>query len=471
MQATNFPETATQNRPWLAAAFLMLGAFMNILDATVVNLALPAIRDDLGAGAGALQWVLVVYILTFAAGLLPFGRFGDLFGRRRVFLFGLLGFMATSVAAGAAPDISTLIVVRGVQGIAAAAMVPQVLALIHGMFSANDRGKAIGLFGMINALGAVAGPVIGGAVISADLFGLGWRPIFLINLPLGIIALVGVLACLPTADTKAPRRADWLGAALFAMAIAAFVFPLIEGRTLGWPVWIFAAPAVSALLTVAFQRRQIALEKGGRMQTLPASLIQHHGFVTGVATVMVMISTLAGTMVVLAVFLQSGLGLSPAASGLALVPNPICAMIASLVSGRMGARWLPARIVVGLLLLLVGMVWLRAATGTTTTGVDILVPLALIGGGGGTAFVALFQTTLSQVEEPDAGAGSGTLQAFQQVGIAIGIALVGQLFFGRLGVEPDASTYRAAIAVAMLYPIVALGAIGLVTMQSMIKER
>ena len=458
---------STIQRPtlrWLATACLMLGAFMNILDATIVNLALPAIRDDLGADASALQWVLVVYVLTFAAGLLPFGRFGDIYGRRRVFVIGLIGFMATSLGAGFAPDVTTLILTRAAQGLAAAAMVPQVLAIIHGLFAGHERGKAIGYFGMVTALGAIAGPVIGGAVIAGDWFGLGWRVIFLINLPLGAAALAGALLLLPKGE-RAAEQADWYGAGCLALALAALVYPLIQGRDLGWPHWLVVFPVAFAILALAFWQRQRSLGRQGRMQTLPTSLIRTPGFVAGVAVVMILISGMAGTMVSLAIFLQSGLGLTPAEAGLAIAPHPTAAMIASMLSGRLGSRWLGLRVFLGILTLLLGMVWLWRVVGKMDDGMEILVPLLMIGAGLGTAFVALFQITLAQVSGPDVGAGSGALQAFQQVGVALGIACVGQLFFSRLEDPGGPEDYRAAMATALLYPVVAYTVLSLLALR------
>lgn len=466
MQPTSLSSTENSVKQWLATACLMLGAFMNILDATIVNLALPAIRDDLAASPSALQWVLVVYVLTFAAGLLPFGRFGDVYGRKRVFVLGLTGFLVTSLAAGAAPDVATLIFVRAAQGLTAAAMVPQVLAIIHGLFEAEERGKAIGYFGMISALGAIAGPVIGGVVISADIFGLGWRAIFLINLPVGLMALTGALVFLPSNEDGAKGQADLIGAALFALCVASFVYPLIEGRNFGWPIWLMAFPITSILFALAFWQRQNALQIARQTQTLPTSLIRDGGYTAGVAMVMFLISGMAGTMVALAIFLQSGLGLTPAEAGLAIAPHPIAAMVASMISGRLGARRLRLRVFIGTLILLLGMIWLRLACNVVETGSDILLPLLLVGTGGGTAFVALFQITLAHVSGPDAGAGSGALQAFQQVGIALGVALVGQLFFTRLGAASDPDSYRAAMAMAMLYPVLGFGVLSIFTLRN-----
>lgn len=465
MHTETTPAVAPDARPWLTAGFLMLGTFMNILDTTIVNLALPAIRADLGAGPSALQWVLVVYVLTFGACLLPFGRFGDIFGRKRLFVLGLLGFVATSLAAGATPNVGLLIAARALQGFAAAAMAPQVLAIIHGLFQEDERGKAIGLFGMVTALGAVAGPVIGGAILSADLFELGWRSIFLINLPLGLIALLGALATLPGHDDPPVHgKADWIGSGLLALALAALIYPMIEGRSLGWPLWLLILPGLSAGLALAFLRRQKRLERRGRLQTLPPALLRQGSYVAGVGMVMVVISGMAGTMVVLSIFLQSGLRLSPAEAGLAIAPHPISAMVASLASSRLGSRRLPLRIFAGLLVLFAGLFWLRLASGNGTTWGDFVGPLLLIGGGSGTAIVALFQFTLSQVSGPDAGAGTGGMQAFQQIGIALGIAIIGQLFFGCLGVADDPASYRSAMGAALLYPVIGFGILSLIAL-------
>lgn len=198
------------------------------------------------------------------------------------------------------------------------------------------------------------------------------------------------------------------------------------------------------------------------------SLIRERGFVAGVAAVMILISGMAGTMVSLAIFLQSGLGLTPAEAGLAIAPHPAAAMIASMMSGRLGSRWLGRRVFLGVVTLFLGMIWLRAICADIEAGRDILIPLILVGTGGGTAFVALFQITLSQVSGPDAGAGSGALQAFQQVGIALGIALVGHLFFARLGGADSPDAYRAAMATALLYPVVAYAALSLLTLRNII---
>ena len=445
---------------WLVASVLLLAAFISLLDASIVHLALPSIQADLGASPTQLQWVLVVYLLTFSAGLLPFGRFGDVFGRERMFLWGLAGFMLTSVASGLAATTDMLIAAQGLKGLAAAMMVPQVLAIIHVVFPPEERGKVIGLFGMVSGLGAVAGPLIGGLLISADLYGLGWRSIFLINLPFGLLSFIGALTLLPKIPRGAGIAADWLGALLFAGAVTSLTYPLIEGRHLGWPAWSFALMALSAVLGWGFLVWQSRLAAAGRAQTLPVTLLKDRAFVSGLIIVTLLFSGIAGVFLLLAIFLQSGFGFSPLQAGIAMAPHPASAMIAALLTGRFGAGWIGARILVSAAMLLIGVVWIQhiagqagAIPGDPLEGSDFLVPLLLVGTGMGTATVALFQSTLSRVSGPDAGAGSGVLQAFQQVGIALSIALIGQLFFTALGPSPDQAAYTAAAKTALWYPI------------------
>lgn len=453
--AISSPQPAFPRR-WIAAAALFLAAFMNLLDVTIVNLALPAIRSDFNATSTQLEWVLVIYVLCFAAGLLPFGRFGDVFGRGRMFNWGVVGFMLSSAACGLAPSIETLIAGRALQGLTGTMMVPQVLAIIHVIFPAEDKGRVIGLYGMISALGAVAGPVVGGAIVSADIAGLGWRPIFLLNLPLGLVSLVGALCFVPRLQANTRIPADWGGAALFALAIACLIYPLVEGRHLGWPVWCFALMAFSVGLGGVFTWQQARRAARGRAQLLPVSLLRDRAFVLGLIAVTLFFSGIAGVFFMLAIFLQLGVGLSALDAGIATAPHPAGVMIASLLTGRLGGRWLDGRTAVGAAMLFAGMAWVQSIVGgadAALKGTDLLLPLLIVGLGMGTAIVALFQSVLSRVSGPDAGAGSGVLQAFQQVGIAISIALIGQIFFSVVEASPDQTAYTAAARAALWYPI------------------
>lgn len=438
---------------WAALFALYLAMFMNILDVSVVNLALPSIRQGLGATDTELEWVLVVYVLSFAAGLLPFGRFGDVIGRDRVFVWGVAGFTLSSLGCGLAPDITALIAARAVQGLCAAAMVPQVLAIVHVIFSGADKGKAIGLFGSVSALGAVAGPLVGGAVVAADFYSLGWRPIFLMNLPIGLVSLLGVLRLLPPFPGGSRVRPDWLGTALYALAVLALVFPLVEGRQFGWPLWCMALMGIGAALAVLFFRRQQVNARQGRAQVLPAALTRDGVFVFGLVFVTLFFSCLMGSFFMLAVLLQSGLGLDAMKAGLTLAPHPAGVILASALTGRLGGRWLAGRIAAATLVVLCGLAAIRFVVASAAAPEALMLPLLVVGLGTGTAIPALFQLALSRVASADAGAGSGALQAFQQVGMAFGVGIQGQIFFQGIRSDAGAANYLEAAATTMLYPV------------------
>ncbi len=458
------------SRHWLAAAFLFAAAFINMLDTTIINLALPAIQTEFSVSHSGLQWTLVVYVLTFAACLLPFGRFGDAVGRRQLFLFGLLGFLIASTVCGFAPSIGVLILARFFQGLMAAMMMPQVLAILHESFPEEQKAKAIGLFGMVTALGAMAGPLIGGFLISADLWGLGWRMTFLINLPIGLIAFAGAYAFVPASPKASEQTVDWLGALLFAIAALALLYPMIEGQALGWPIWLVGLIAVSVGSGVALLRLQFRSAQMGRPQLLPVSLLTNTRFLVRVGIVTLMFIGIAGPIVVLAIVLQLGLGMPPDRAGLALAAHPLSIMVASILSSRWGNRFLERRVTLGLVSLLGGMIGLHLVVAPGVPVLMIWAPLVLVGAGVGTATVALYQLVLKEVPQTGAGAGSGALQAFQQIGIALGIALVGQVFVLALGEASDAVSYIEALKVALWVPFALFAGLSLVSFKLSSKE-
>ncbi len=449
---------------WAAALVLFLATFMNLMDVTIVNVALPAIQTDFSASSTQLEWVAAVYLLAFAAGLLPFGRFGDVFGRKRMFVAGIAGFTVASALCGLAADITFLIAMRAIQGLAGAMMVPQVLAIIHVIFPPAEKGKVFGLFGAITSLGAVAGPVLGGALISADILGLGWRPIFLINLPLGAAALIGAVYLVPNISSHHNMRPDWRGMALFASAIILIVLPLIEGRNFGWPWWCFASMGLSLPLAYYFWQTQKQRAVAKQAELLPAHLLINRDFVSGIAKVTLFFSAIPGVFLIIAIYFQTGFGLTALQSGLATVPFPAGVLCAMVLNGRLSARSLNSRVAVGSALLLVGMIFLRQTIVGTDDGlraISFIPPLLIAGFGMGIAIAALFQSVLESVSPQDAGAGSGTLQAFQQIGTVLGIAIVGQLFFATLEHDMAAGdmelnhAFVDAAATAIWYPVAA----------------
>jgi EmrB/QacA subfamily drug resistance transporter len=422
-------------RRWPALVILLLASFMNMVDVSIVNVALPSMQSGLGASSSQVEWVVAAYVLSFALFLLPFGRLGDIVGRRGMFLLGVSAFTVSSALCGFAPGIETLIGARVAQGVAAAMMIPQVMSIVAVIFPPAERNRAFSFFALTAGLASVAGPIAGGLLVSADLWGLDWRPIFLVNIPLGLVCLPTAWRLVPPVSPHPGLRNDFVGIALFGLSILAVVFPLVEGRAYGWPAWTFALLAVGLAgfaLFYAWQRRRARQQ---RAELLPVALIRNRNFFVGTVMTLLFFSGIPGLFMVLAVFLQSGFGFSALESGLTTIAFPVGVLLASLAGGRLGNRLLSLRVAAGSLLLALGMFYLRLVLAGIADAIDrvaFVPPLLIAGAGLGVAVTALFQTILQGVPPQDAGSGSGALQAFQQVGGALGVALVGQIFFSGL---------------------------------------
>ncbi|MFH1797458.1 MAG: MFS transporter [Pseudomonadota bacterium] len=454
----NVPDTAYPRR-WAALATLLAAAFMNMVDVSIVNVALPRLQASLGATSSEIEWVVASYVLAFALALLPFGRLGDKVGRKRIFMMGVAGFTLFSALCGLATSVEMLIAARVAQGITGAMMMPQVLAIAQVMFPPQERAHAFSFFGLTAGLGSVAGPLIGGLLIGGDLFGLDWRPIFLVNIPIGIAVLLAARAIVPATDRHPNLTNDWGGIAIAAASILLVIFPLIEGHTLGWPRWVFAMMAAGlagVALFVVYERSRAAR---GLSQLLPATLFSNANFVLGGGMVLIFFSGSMAVFLFLAIFLQQGFGFTPLQAGLTTVPFPAGVLIASVLNGRIGSRWHRPRIAVGALVLLAGMSWLRMVVQGVGDAVDhwhFLMPLFVSGLGMGIAISPLMQTALAGVAPHDSGSGAGALQSFQQLGSAFGIAIAGQIFFSSLtgsfatGAAAHPS-FTGALAASLIY--------------------
>lgn len=457
-------EAAADPKRWLALAILLLAAFMNLMDVTIVNVALPSMQANLGADSSQIEWVVAAYVLAFAFGLLPFGRLGDIVGRKGVFLVGVSLFTLGSFLCGIAPSIELLIGARVLQGLAGAIMAPQVLAIAQVTFPPSERGLAFSLFGLSSGLAAVAGPILGGLLIGGNFAGLDWRPIFLVNIPVGIVAVIASAMVVRRVPPHPGLSIDLFGVGLFGAAILLFVYPLVEGRSYGWPSWAFAMMAVSVLFMVLFVLWERWRDRAGRPQLLPMALLANRNFVVGIVATTLFASGIPGFFVTLAIFLQTGFGLTPLQSGLTGTPFSVGVLVASLASGRLGSRVLAWRFALGCLLLAFGMAYVRWTIGGVGDKVDplaFLVPLGLSGFGLGIGIAALFQMILAGVPHKDAGSASGALQAFQQVGGALGVALIGEIFFTWLenarawGATSMHAGFVGAIQASTIYVIVA----------------
>ena len=444
------PGTATR-RTWLAIAIMLIAVFMELMDVTMTNVAVPSIRKDLGASAGQLQWIVAGYSLAFAVALMTGGRLGDLWGRKKMFLGGLAAFTATSLMSGAAPSAGFLVASRVLQGLAAAVLLPQVLASISVAFPAGkQREAAFGLFGGITGLGGVVAPVVGGSLIGADLFSWGWRPVFLINIPIGIIAFAAALRLVPESTAPERPRLDLAGALTGALGVFLLVFPVIQGRADGWPAWGWVLMALALPVFAAF----IAIQRRRAMPIADLSLFRRRGFAAGLLVTLVFFAGVTATAFVLMIDLQSGFGYGPVSAGLSLVPLALALVAGSGIS--IGASRRLGRVILqsGALIAAGGVTWLAIVTGGHTAVLDIwdiVPPLAVTGLGLGLTVAPLTDFTQAGVPERSAGSASGVQSAFIQIGNAAGVAVLGAIFFTLLAGHTDHAHFAGALRQTLYY--------------------
>lgn len=440
-----------------ALAAMLAGAFLTIMDVMIVNVALPSIRADLQASFAEAQLVIAAYGLSYAMLLITGGRLGDLHGRRRMYLAGLAGFTLTSALCGLAPSAPMLIAARVAQGATAALMFPQVLSLIRVTFTDEaGRARAFAALGVVAGLAGVTGQVLGGLIAEANLAGLGWRPLFLINLPVGLAALAAARRFI--AESRAPRaaRLDFAGVALGAAAFACLLVPLIEGREAGWPAWSLVMLAASLPLLVLFALQQHGRTRANASPLVDTGLFRDRAFTVGLLTVLAFYSTLNAGFLAFAFFIQAGLNRTPLEAGLLFAVLAVVYAGASVVAGRMPAHRRRALLAAGAAITLAGFALAAAMPAAA------LVPaLATLGFGQGLFMTPLINTVISAIRDEHAGSAAGVLSTMQQVGGAIGVAIVGILFFGalaearRLGL-PDALAYGRALTAGLGYCVGAL---------------
>jgi MFS family permease len=421
---------------WLAFAAAVAAAVMDLLDSTIAQVAAPAIQRDLGGSYAVIEWITASYTLAMAVGLLTGGRLGDLFGRKRVLLIGMAGFIAASAACAAAVTPGELIAARVIQGAAGAVMIPQVFGLIRDLFAAEEIGKAFAVFSPVMGLSAMLGPIAAGGLISADILGTGWRMIFLVNLPVGAVALLAGARLLPSAPVSGSRaRLDLPGAVMAGVAMFLVVFPLVQGRELGWPLWLVVMLAASVPVLAGFAWYQVRRQRAGATPLIEPGIFTRRGYAPGVAFSVAFVGSMGGIVLVFNVFLQAGLGFSPWHSALTTAPWAAGAFAGSAVGGmsmaRLGRRILHAGLVVEAAgLVAFGAVLHQAGASVTTLG--LLAPMIVGGIGMGMVFVPLFDIVMAGVEPREMGSASGVLQAVNSMSMALGVAGLGAVFFGLL---------------------------------------
>jgi EmrB/QacA subfamily drug resistance transporter len=418
----------------VALVVVLVAAFMELLDATIVSVAAPAIAQDLGAGEAALQWTLAGYTLALGSGLITGGRIGDQFGRRRVFLLGLAAFAAASAACALAPTAGVLIATRVAQGLAGGLMVPQVFGIIRSSFAPAARAKAFGAYGAVLGLASVAGPLLGGVLVDADLLGLGWRAIFWVNVPVAAAGLLLGLRFLPESSSGDRARLDLPGALLASLASVLLLLPLIQGREWGWPWWGFGLLALSVPTVLLFLRRERRLVARGGRPVLDPALLRVKAFAGGLVTSVLFFGAIGSFFFLLALHLQLGTGRTALETGMIILPYAIGSMLTSGVGVAMVERGGRALLAAGSLVLAASqLILLLVVQHVSAPGYwSLALPLFIGGLGLGLTAPSLFNVVLSGVPAKDAGAAGGVLSTVGQIGNAAGVAVLGVLFFAAL---------------------------------------
>ncbi|MCS5734326.1 MFS transporter [Herbiconiux daphne] len=480
------PAPAVPRRAWQALIVLLAGMFIALLDTTIVNVALPSIRSSIDASEATLSWIISGYALAFGLALIPAGRVGDRIGHKWVFFTGIALFTAASLACGLAQNDVQLVMARVVQGLAGGIFVPAVTAYIQLLFPPRSRGKAFAIMGAVIGVSSALGPIVGGLIIQAFGAENGWRLVFGVNLPIGVATLIAAAILLPkrseaiavgdaangrragapdaatqasapapaagahttapapaaAAHTTAPAPAagkaglDWIGLVLISGALVALLVPLIQGQDEGWPLWTYLSIAGGVVLLVAFGAWEVAYTKRGRSPLVPPRLFRHPAFTGGVILALVYFAAFTSIFFTISILWQAGLGHTALESGVVSIPFAIGSIVGSALSSRLAQRLGRTVLVIGTAAVVVGLAWIWLVLLLTSpadlTNWELILPLLIAGLGNGLFIAPNAQFIVATVDRAEAGAASGVISAMQRVGSAIGIAVIGSVFFGTL---------------------------------------
>ncbi len=435
---------------------LLAGAFLPIADFFIVNVALPTIDRTLHASGPTLELIVAGYGVAYAAVLVLGGRLGDRYGRHRLFLGGLAAFILASLACGLAPTIWVLIAARIVQGAAAAMLVPQVLATAHATLEGERKARALALYGATSGIAAVVGQLAGGILVHADIAGTAWRPIFLINIPLGLVVLAVARHVVPATRSEHPVGIDLAGTLLFGATLIALLVPLTEGQELGWPAWTWVVLVLAAGLAVTTFQVERRIERRGSVPLLPPSVLRLPSMWRGLAMLLPFSVGFGAFMFVFALTTQDGLHYDALKGGLAILPMAVLFLCGSILSPRLIGRYGRGAMAGGAAIQAIGLALIMAvilADWPHVTMLELAIPLALSGAGQSMLFTGLFRITLADVPAHHAGIGGGTLITLQQSGLALGVATLGTLY---LALEPHGISHAFAAAIGVQLAIVVL---------------
>ncbi|MEV8341070.1 MFS transporter [Streptomyces niveus] len=449
-------------RRWAAMVVLILAFMLDLLNVTIVNVGLPAIQRDLDASSTQLEWISASYLLAFAAALITFARAGDLWGRKRLFLLGIVAFGLTGLWSGFANGPAELIAARAAQGLAAAALAPQVMSILFTLFQGRERATVFGTFGIVAGLAQAGGLLLGGVLIGADVAGLGWRAVFLVTVPAAAVLVALGAWLVPESRVPGSARPRWLSTGVLTAGLVAMVFPLMEGRTFGWPAWIWVCLVAGALavlgLAVAEHRRP-AWRAGA---LLPMELFRNRLVVTALTVQLVAFAAFTGFLLVFVLWIQNGHHYSALDAGVLTIAFSAGGLAMAGFVGRLIVRFGRAVVVAGCLLSVAGTlgVLYGAPSGSTAPGsVDswALVPgLAAIGVGMNLVMPTLSTLFFSTVPPEHAGSASGIYSTSQQFGAAVGVAGMGTIFFTVVDGDGSSDAYATALTASVLTATAAL---------------
>jgi EmrB/QacA subfamily drug resistance transporter len=434
---------------WRAVSIVLVGAFMALLDTTIVNVALPSIRTGLHASSASLEWIVSGYALAYGLALVPSGRAGDRFGHKRLFLIGLSIFTLASVACGISQTQGEIVAGRIVQGLGAGLFFPSISATIQHSFTGPARSKAFGVLGAVIGVSTALGPLLGGLIIGGVGVHDGWRWVFLVNLFIGAVAIPMAAFRLPRAEARTKRGFDPVGLVLLTGGLLLLLVPLVEGQPDGWPTWTWVCFGACIVAFALLARWEVRVETTGGDPLLKPGLVKQTSFSAGAVFAIAFFGGFSSIFFTLSILWQEGLGHSALMTGLVIAPYSLGALVSAANSDKLSARLGRMVLVLGCSLLLVGLAFVVLVihlTSPDVSGWTLIAPLLVAGIGTGMTIAPNQDFVLATVPRQEAGTAAGILGTSQRVGTAVGIALIGTVLFGSLKFVPGAHTVASAFA-------------------------
>jgi MFS family permease len=435
---------------WWVLAIVVAAQFMFGVDAFIVNVAIPTISVELHASPAQIEAVIAVYLIAYATLVVTGGRLGDIYGIKNVFLTGVLGFTATSLWCGLAQSGPELIAARLAQGATAALMVPQVLATLHLLFSDQSRGRAFGIYGIVLGLAGAAGFLLGGLLVTLDLAGLGWRAVFFVNVPFGLIIIVAALRVMPTVPRRAGTRLDIAGAIVLFAGLLCLIGPLLFGHDAQWALWVWLVMATGVAILAAFPRFERMIARHGGMPLIDLALLSDAAFMRGLTAAFCFFFANLSFYLVMTIFLQKALHVPPLQAGLVFLPLTLTFVIASRHSAVRARRRGTLVLIEGCIIQMSALAVLALLVASVETPATVLLALvlAMFGYGQGLVMAPLSSAVLSSVKPASAGSGAGMYGTTAQIANAAGVAAIGAVFFA---IEAVSSAQIALLASSVLF--------------------